>query len=35
MCLTFSYEDEYFGDIQTKDLIPNGRDIAVTEDNKI
>jgi E3 ubiquitin-protein ligase NEDD4 len=31
---TFSVEDERFGEIVTVDLKPNGRDIAVTEENK-
>lgn len=32
--LTFSTEDHSFGRSQTIDLIPNGRNIPVTEDNK-
>jgi E3 ubiquitin-protein ligase HUWE1 len=32
--LTFSIEDHSFGRSQTLDLIPNGRNVAVTEDNK-
>ena len=32
--LTFCYEHEYFGNIELKDLIPNGSKIPVTEDNK-
>lgn len=31
---TFSTEDESFGEIQTIDLKPNGRDIEVTNENK-
>ena len=31
---TFSTEDESFGEIQTIDLKPNGRNIEVTNDNK-
>jgi hypothetical protein len=30
----FSYEADNFGEIVTRDLIPNGRNIAVTESNK-
>ena len=33
--LTFSYETEDFGQIIVKDLIPNGRDIGVTDQNKL
>ncbi|KAI9144726.1 hypothetical protein BKA69DRAFT_1122162 [Paraphysoderma sedebokerense] len=32
--LTMSAEDDRFGEIVTVDLIPNGRDIPVTEENK-
>lgn len=32
--LTFSVEDDQFGEIVTVDLKPGGRDIAVTNDNK-
>ena len=32
--LTFSIEDHSFGRNQTLDLIPNGRDVAVTEQSK-
>jgi len=32
--LTFSYETEDFGQIVVKDLIPNGRNIPVTDENK-
>ena len=32
--LTFSIEDHSFGRSQIIDLIPNGRNVAVTEDNK-
>ena len=32
--LTFSYEDDVFGNVETTDLIINGRNIAVTEENK-
>jgi E3 ubiquitin-protein ligase HUWE1 len=32
--LSFSAEINEFGQISTVDLIPNGRDIAVTDDNK-
>lgn len=31
---TFSVDNDKFGVIETKDLIPNGRNIAVTEENK-
>ena len=31
---TFSTEDESFGEVQTVDLKPNGRNIEVTNDNK-
>jgi E3 ubiquitin-protein ligase HUWE1 len=31
---TFSVETEDYGEVKTIDLIPNGRDISVTEDNK-
>ena len=31
---TFSIEVDRFGDVQTVDLIPDGRNIPVTEDNK-
>ena len=31
---TFSTEDESFGEIQTIDLKPNGRNIEVTNENK-
>ena len=31
---TFSTEDESFGEVQTIDLKPNGRNIEVTNDNK-
>lgn len=33
--LSFSYEEDDFGILKLKDLIPNGRNIAVTEDNKL
>lgn len=33
--LTFSYETEDFGQIIVKDLIPNGREIGVTDQNKL
>ena len=33
-CFTFSYEEDKFGVLEVKDLIENGRNIAVTEDNK-
>src|SRR5438552_4380524 len=32
--LTFSTEDERFGEVVTVDLIPNGENIAVTNENK-
>ncbi|EEB08801.1 HECT-type ubiquitin-protein ligase E3 Pub1 [Schizosaccharomyces japonicus yFS275] len=32
--LTFSVEDNCFGEVVTVDLIPNGRNIEVTEENK-
>jgi E3 ubiquitin-protein ligase NEDD4 len=32
--LTFSTEDDRFGEVVTVDLIPDGRDKAVTEENK-
>ncbi|EFW23290.1 hypothetical protein D8B26_006786 [Coccidioides posadasii str. Silveira] len=32
--LTFAVDDEQFGEHKTIDLIPNGRDIAVTNENK-
>lgn len=32
--LTFSADDERFGEVVTVDLIPNGRDIEVTDENK-
>jgi E3 ubiquitin-protein ligase NEDD4 len=32
--LTFSTEDQVFGEIVTIDLKPGGRDIVVTDDNK-
>lgn len=32
--LTFSIDDEQFGEVRTIDLIPDGRDIAVTNENK-
>ena len=33
--LTFSYDYDEFGELKVKDLIPNGRNIAVTEQNKL
>lgn len=33
--LTFSYEADNFGEIEIVDLIPNGRNIVVTEENKL
>lgn len=33
--LTFSTEVQEFGVTEVKDLIPNGRNIAVTEENKM
>ena len=33
-CFTFSYEEDKFGVLEVKDLIENGRNISVTEDNK-
>ena len=32
--LTFSYEEEQFGEVFTKELIPGGKDIEVTDKNK-
>lgn len=32
--LTFSVEREEFGVVETVDLIPNGRNVAVTNENK-
>ncbi len=32
--LTFSYEADDFGYVVTKELLPNGRNIAVTNANK-
>lgn len=32
--LTFSIDDEQFGERRTIDLIPNGRNIPVTNENK-
>ena len=32
--LTFSADDDRFGEVVTVDLIPNGRDIEVTDENK-
>jgi E3 ubiquitin-protein ligase NEDD4 len=32
--LTFSTEDDRFGEVVTVDLIPDGREKIVTEDNK-
>ena len=34
MDLTFSYETNNFGEIKEVDLIENGRDVEVTEENK-
>ena len=31
---TFSTEDESFGEVQTIDLKPNGRNVEVTNENK-
>jgi E3 ubiquitin-protein ligase HUWE1 len=33
--LTFSYEREKFGTLETIDLVPNGRNIKVNEENKL
>jgi hypothetical protein len=33
-CFTFSYEEDKFGLLEVKELIENGRNIPVTEDNK-
>ncbi|XP_012939741.1 E3 ubiquitin-protein ligase NEDD4 [Aplysia californica] len=33
--MTFSVEEDQFGEIKEKDLKPNGRNIPVTEDNKL
>jgi hypothetical protein len=32
--LTFSVEEQKFGEVETIDLVPNGRSIIVTESNK-
>jgi HECT-domain (ubiquitin-transferase) len=32
--LTFSTDDDRFGEVVTVDLIPNGQNIDVTEENK-
>jgi hypothetical protein len=32
--MTFSSEDHQFGEVKTVDLIPDGRNIYVTDDNK-
>jgi E3 ubiquitin-protein ligase NEDD4 len=32
--LTFSTDDDRFGEVVTVDLIPDGQNIEVTEDNK-
>lgn len=32
--LTFSTDDDRFGEVVTVDLIPNGENIEVTEENK-
>lgn len=32
--LTFSVEQDYFGKNETKELIPNGKNIPVTNENK-
>lgn len=32
--MTFSYESDEFGFMVTKELIPNGQNILVTEENK-
>lgn len=32
--LTFSTDDDRFGEVVTVDLIPNGQNIEVTEENK-
>ncbi|KAI9223619.1 hypothetical protein BC828DRAFT_402977 [Blastocladiella britannica] len=34
MDLTFSVEDDYFGTTRIVDLVPDGRNVAVTDDNK-
>lgn len=31
---TFSITEEHFGEVVTVDLMPGGRDVEVTEDNK-
>lgn len=33
--LNFTYEFDNFGEIQTKELVPNGSNILVTEENKL
>lgn len=33
--LTFCYEEDQYGVISEKELIPNGSNIPVTEDNKV
>jgi len=32
--MTFSVDEEQFGKVVTFDLIPNGRNVAVTNENK-
>lgn len=34
MELTFSVDDEKFGERRTIDLMPNGQDLPVTDENK-
>lgn len=34
MELDFTYEFDNFGEIKTKELIPNGANVQVTEENK-
>eukprot|EP01063_Lacrimia_lanifica_P011080 TRINITY_DN17856_c0_g1_i1.p1 TRINITY_DN17856_c0_g1~~TRINITY_DN17856_c0_g1_i1.p1 ORF type:complete len:1126 (+),score=369.89 TRINITY_DN17856_c0_g1_i1:122-3499(+) len=35
LCLTFSYEEDSMGEMQTVNLIPNGSEVDVTNDNLI
>eukprot|EP01017_Pseudomicrothorax_dubius_P045945 TRINITY_DN8029_c0_g3_i1.p1 TRINITY_DN8029_c0_g3~~TRINITY_DN8029_c0_g3_i1.p1 ORF type:complete len:322 (-),score=81.09 TRINITY_DN8029_c0_g3_i1:88-1053(-) len=35
LCLTFSVEEEVYGAIQSFELIPGGRETAVTQENKV
>lgn len=33
--LTFSIDEDHYGELRTTDLIPNGRDIDVTGENRV